>query len=142
VSDPIGDLRREMEQRLKVVERELAAVEPLVRERERLEAALSTPPFAASAPRARVATKAAPAPKARAPRAPRGANREAILKLVGERPGVSAGEISDVTKIKRAVTYNTLSKLVEQGQLAKTELPGGQTGYQPAPPAPQTPPAA
>ena len=139
MSDPIGELRREMEQRLKVVERELAAVEPLVRERERLEAALSMAPFAGPAP-ARAATKAAPARKASAPRAPRGANREAILKLVGERPGVSAAEISDVTKIKRAVTYNTLSKLVEQGQLAKTELPGGQTGYQPAPPAPETPP--
>ena len=50
---------------------------------------------------------------------------------------MSAAEIADVTKISRAVTYNTLAKLVEQGQLAKTELPGGQTGYKPAPPAPQ-----
>jgi hypothetical protein len=140
VSDPIGDLRREMEQRLKVVERELAAVEPLVRERERLEAALSMAPFAAPV---RTAAKAAPTERrARATRAPRGANREAILKLVGERPGVGAAEISDVTKIKRAVTYNTLSKLVEQGQLVKAELPGGQTGYQPAPPVAETPPAA
>ncbi len=43
MSDPIGDLRRELEKRLEEVERELAALEPLVRERERLEAALSTP---------------------------------------------------------------------------------------------------
>jgi hypothetical protein len=121
-----------MEERLKVVERELAAVQPLVSERERLEAALSMAPFATSV---RPAAKPAPArrPRATATRAPRGANREAILKLVGERPGVSAAEIADVTKITRAVTYNTLSKLVQQGQLAKTELPGGQTGYQPAP---------
>ena len=42
---------------------------------------------------------------------------------------MSATEIADVTKISRAVTYNTLAKLVEQGQLEKTELPGGQTGY-------------
>jgi IclR helix-turn-helix domain len=127
-----------MEERLKVVERELAAVEPLVRERERLEAALSMAPFATSV---RPAAKAAPArkPRATTTRAPRGANREAILKLVGERPGVSAAEIADVTKITRAVTYNTLSKLVQQGLLAKTELPGGQTGYQPAPPAAATP---
>ena len=128
-----------MEERLKVVERELASVQPLVRERERLEAALSMAPFATSV---RPAAKAAPARKPRAgTRAPRGANREAILKLVGERPGVSAAEIADVTKISRAVTYNTLSKLVLQGLLAKSELPGGQTGYQPAPPAPDTPPA-
>jgi Fe2+ or Zn2+ uptake regulation protein len=55
---------------------------------------------------------------------------------VGERPGVGAGEIADVTKISRAVTYNTLAKLVEQGKLIKSELPGGQTGYQAADPAP------
>jgi hypothetical protein len=129
-----------MEERLKVVERELATVQPLVRERERLEAALSMAPFATSV---RPAAKAAPARKSRTgTRAPRGANREAILKLVGERPGVSAAEIADVTKISRAVTYNTLSKLVQQGLLAKTELPGGQTGYRPAPPIPETSPAA
>jgi Fic family protein len=130
-----------MQQRLEVVERELAAVQPLVRERERLEAALSMAPFATSV---RPAAKAAKARKPRAggTRAPRGANREAIQKLVGERPGVSAAEIADVTKISRAVTYNTLSKLVQQGLLAKSELPGGQTGYQPAPPAPETPPAS
>ena len=115
-----------MEERLKEVERELASVQPLVRERERLEVALSMAPFATSV---RPAAKAAPARKpSTGTRAPRGANREAIMKLVGERPGVSAAEIADVTKISRAVTYNTLSKLVQQGLLAKSELPGGQTG--------------
>ena len=49
---------------------------------------------------------------------------------------MSAAEIADVTKISRAVTYNTLAKLVAQGRVAKTELPGGQTGYNPAEPAP------
>ena len=42
---------------------------------------------------------------------------------------MSATEIADVTKISRPVTYNTLAKLVEQGRLTKTQLPGGQTGY-------------
>jgi Fe2+ or Zn2+ uptake regulation protein len=37
-----------------------------------------------------------------------------------------------VTKISRAVTYNTLAKLVAQGEIEKTELPGGQTGYKSA----------
>ena len=45
---------------------------------------------------------------------------------------MSAAEISDVTKISRAVTYNTLAKLIEQGKIEKTELPGGQTGYKAA----------
>jgi hypothetical protein len=133
LSDFIGDLRRDLEQRLKDVERELENVDPLLRERDRLREALATPPFATSAPAPapRVAAKAPSTRKTRT-RAPRGANREAILGVVGERPGVSAAEISDVTKISRAVTYNTLAKLIEQGQIAKTELPGGQTGYTPA----------
>ena len=128
MSDVIGDLRRDLEGRLKEVERQLDAYQPLLREREQLQEALAKPPFSGAAkPAARPATKA-PAGKSRT-RAPRGANREAILRVVGERPGVSATEIADVTKISRAVTYNTLAKLVEQGRLAKTELPGGQTGY-------------
>ena len=135
LSDYIGDLRRDLEQRLKEVERELANVDPLLRERDRLRAALATPPFATAPRAAAVAPKPASARKVR-PRAPRGANREAILTVVGERPGVSAAEISDVTKISRAVTYNTLAKLIEQGRIAKTELPGGQTGYQPGAAAP------
>jgi hypothetical protein len=135
VSDFIGDLRRELEQRLKEVERQLAGVEHLLHERDRLRTALATPPFAAPARGRAGVIKGTSSRKART-RAPRGANREAILSVVGERPGVSAAEISDVTKISRAVTYNTLAKLVEQGRLAKTELPGGQTGYKPAEPAP------
>jgi len=135
VSDVIAGLRRDLEERLKDIERQLADHEPLLREREQLEAALARPPFAAAAP-ARPAAKRAPAVrKPAAKRAPRGANREAILKVVDERPGASAAEISAATKIARPVTYNTLAKLVEQGQLEKTELPGGQTGYKPATPA-------
>jgi predicted HTH transcriptional regulator len=126
VSDFIGDLRRDLENRLKEVDRELAGVEPLMRERERLQAALALPPFA-SANRP-VAVKE-PSPRKARSRAPRGANRDAILGVVAERPGTTAAEIADVTKISRAVTYNTLAKLIEQGQLEKTELPGGQTGY-------------
>ena len=136
MSDVIGDLRRDLEGRLKEVERQLDAYQPLLHEREQLQEALAKPPFSGTAA-ARPAAKAKATAKAKAPaaarktrtRAPRGANREAILRVVGDRPGVSATEIADVTKISRAVTYNTLAKLVEQGQLAKTALPGGQTGY-------------
>jgi hypothetical protein len=129
VSDVIGDLRRDLEGRLKEVERQLDAYQPLLHEREQLQEALAKPPFSGAAPAARPAAKASPARGKTRTRAPRGANREAILRVVGDRPGVSATEIADVTQISRAVTYHTLAKLVEQGQLAKTELPGGQTGY-------------
>jgi hypothetical protein len=128
VSDVIGDLRRDLEGRLKEVERQLDAYEPLLREREQLQEALAKPPFSGGA-KAPAQAKPRPARKSSGTRAPRGANREAILKVVGDRPGVTATEIADVTKISRAVTYNTLAKLVEQEQLEKTELPGGQTGY-------------
>jgi len=137
VSDVIAGLRRDLEGRLKEIERELTGLEPLLQERDEIRAALARAPFAAPA---RPATKGTSARKSRT-RAPRGANREAILGLVGERPGVSAAEIADVTKISRAVTYNTLAKLVQQGRLEKTELPGGQTGYRPAAPAPEAPAA-
>ncbi len=133
MSDVIGELRRDLEGRLREVERQLDAYQPLLREREQLKEASTKPPFA-DQPKARPATKGTSARKSRS-RAPRGANREAILSLVGERPGVSATEIADVTKISRAVTYNTLAKLVQQGQLEKTELPGGQTGYKSASPS-------
>jgi sugar-specific transcriptional regulator TrmB len=131
VSEVIQKLRRDLEERLKEIDRELEAYEPLLAERAQLQEALATPPFAS--PNNRPATKAA-APRKPRTRAPRGANREAILKIVSERPGVTATEISEVTKISRAVTYNTLAKLVEQGRLEKTELPGGQTGYKAAEP--------
>jgi sugar-specific transcriptional regulator TrmB len=129
VSDVIAGLRRDLEERLNVIERELAAYEPLLQEREQIQAALGRAPFA---PQSRPAATRGTSPRKQRTRAPRGANREAILSVVGERPGVTAAEIADVTKISRAVTYNTLAKLVSQGALEKTELPGGQTGYKPA----------
>jgi hypothetical protein len=130
VSDVIADLRRQMQDRLKQIDAELKDLDALVREREQIEAALAQPPFAATGKPA--ATRRAPARRNARPRAPRGANREAVLTAVGERPGVTAATIADVTKISKAVTYNTLAKLVEQGKLEKTELPGGQTGYKTA----------
>jgi Fic family protein len=134
VSDVIADLRKDLERRLEEVDRELVAYEPLLRERAQLQEALETPPFASGTPRTAAPKRKSAPRRSSSSRAPRGANREAILKVVGDRPGVTAAEISDVTKISRAVTYNTLAKLVEQGQLAKTELPGGQTGYRSAKP--------
>jgi winged helix-turn-helix DNA-binding protein len=51
-------------------------------------------------------------------RAPRGANREAILALVEERPGVSVAEIAAVTKIAKPTVAATVSKLKRDGILA------------------------
>jgi biotin operon repressor len=87
-------------------------------------AAAPTPtpaPAATPAPaRRRRAARAAPAKAAEAEgeRAPRGANRDAILKLVEERPGVSVAEIASVTKITKATVATTVSKLKRDGVLA------------------------
>ena len=139
MSDVIAGLRRDLEQRLKEIERQLAEHEPLVLEREQIQAALEQPPFAAAPSRPAAQRASAATRKPAAKRAPRGANREALIKAADERPGASATELADVTKISRAVAYNTLAKLVEQGKLEKTELPGGQTGYKPAAPAESEP---
>src|SRR4051794_30840759 len=41
-------------------------------------------------------------------RAPRGANRAAVLAVLAERPGVSANELSNASGVKRPVLYALL----------------------------------
>jgi hypothetical protein len=79
---------------------------------------------AASKPR----TQRASRKPARA-RAPRGANRAAVLAVVRERPGVSASELAAASGVTGGTLYALLRRLTDQGELAKRELPGGQTGY-------------
>jgi DNA-binding transcriptional ArsR family regulator len=78
------------------------------------------------------ATEAAATPSRRARRSSRrrkraapGANRDAILALVHERPGATAGEISQATGIPRSTVSPTLARLVEGGAIERTQLPGG-----------------
>ncbi|MEA2464568.1 MAG: hypothetical protein QOJ98_2315, partial [Acidobacteriota bacterium] len=62
-------------------------------------------------------------------RAPRGANRAAVLGVVGERPGVSASELSTASGVTRPVLYALLKTLEGRGEVVKEELPGGVAGY-------------
>jgi DNA-binding transcriptional ArsR family regulator len=66
-------------------------------------------------------------------RAPRGANRAAVLRAVTERPGASAGELAAASGVSRPVVYNLLKSLTERGELVRRELPRGVAGYAPAP---------
>ena len=50
-------------------------------------------------------------------RAPRGANREAILSVVRERPGVSAAEVASITRIAKPTVHTTISQLKRKGIL-------------------------
>jgi MarR family len=99
----------------------LAAGRAAAQEYERLEAALA----ALGGP--------APAPPARRretrPRAPRGANRAAVLRALEERPGASASELAAASGVDRTALYPLLSRLADRGEIIKEQLPGGATGY-------------
>jgi len=118
MADLVGQIQRDIEKRL----RELR---PLIEEKEQLEAVLAaltngSTVAAPAAPRPRAATR----PAGRAPyaagksrRAPRGANREAILTVVRERPGVSAAEVAEITRIAKPTVHTTISQLKRKGIL-------------------------
>jgi len=122
MADLVGQIQRDIEKRLQ-------ELRPLIEEKERLEAVLAAltngSSAAPSAPRVRATTTTTP-PRAagRAPyaagkgrRAPRGANREAILSVVRERPGVSAAEVAEITKIAKPTVHTTISQLKRKGIL-------------------------
>jgi hypothetical protein len=128
----------------------LRAGEAAVREYERLEAALAALEAVEPPPEARPRASASsqivgggPAslrriPAAR-PRAPRGANRAAVLRVLGDRPGVSVAELSSASGVARPVLYSLLKTLEQRGEIAKEQLPGGSTGYRLAPEVPAEP---
>jgi sugar-specific transcriptional regulator TrmB len=138
MAEVIAKVRKEMKDRLREIEAELAAVEALVAEMARLERALAAPPFADAAPaRKRRATR---------PRAPRGANRAAVYAALETMPGASVGELAAASGVARPQVYALLRKGIEEGRVKTDELAGGQTGYRiaaqpetafpaPAPPA-------
>jgi len=131
VSELLGRVQGEIRERLQ-------ANRLAVQEYDRLEAALAAldgigaarpPEETASAQPTQASSATRRSRGSGAPRAPRGANRDAVLRVVADRPGVSASELSAAAGIRRQVVYALLSRLVERGEIAKEELPGGSTGY-------------
>jgi len=119
MADLVGQIQRDIEKRL----RELR---PLIEEKEQLEAVLAalkngTAGDAPAAPRIRATTTRAagraPYAGGKSRRAPRGANREAILGVVRERPGVSAAEVAAITRIAKPTVHTTISQLKRKGIL-------------------------
>ncbi len=129
-------------------------LQPAVAEYEQLqvaEAALAglTPGQAGDGPTTATSPSRAPAPRrsprrrrSTGPRAPRGANRAAVLRVLEERPGVSVAELASASGVQRTVLYTLLKTLEQRGEVAKEQLPGGTTGYRLAPPTPADPAAA
>ena len=62
-------------------------------------------------------------------RAPRGANRTAVLEVIGERPGVSARELAAASGVGGGTLYALLRTLAERGEIEKHQLPSGYAGY-------------
>jgi hypothetical protein len=125
MAEVIARVRKEMQDRLREIEAELAAVEALMAEKARLEHALAAPPFADAAP----ARKPRSARRAPRPRAPRGANRAAVHAALETMPGASVGELAAASGVGRPQVYALLRKGVEEGRVKTDELAGGQTGY-------------
>lgn len=116
----------------------LSELRPLVDEYRRLDAALqalgertstaSAPPSTGSRRPARSRAHVATTAKPRR-RAPRGANREAVLRAVSDRPGATSAELAAVSGVGRNTLNGLLARLVKVGELQTRALPTGRTGY-------------
>jgi hypothetical protein len=116
--DLIARTRRELQQRI-------AELEAMTAELPRLKAALDALSDSETVPagRGRGRSRTSPSGGSRQ-RRPRGANREAILAVIRERPGVSVGEVAAVVEkqgVKKNVTYTTVNKLAKDGVIAKDD---------------------
>jgi len=52
-----------------------------------------------------------------------------VLRVTGERPGVTARELAAATQVTGGTLYTLLRRLTDEGTLEKRELPGRQAGY-------------
>ncbi len=60
-------------------------------------------------------------------RAPRGANKQAILTALKKQPGASAAQIATATGIKPTVVSSSLTNLAKQGEVKRTKRKGRVT---------------
>jgi hypothetical protein len=120
----------------------LDELRPLVREYERLqqaEAALSdrSPPSgkrAGQSKRSGSQARRGSAQRAGSRRrsnssAKREGNRETVLTLVRERPGITKAELKDEAGLSSAGVAQNLRRMLDRGEVRKEALPGGATGY-------------
>jgi hypothetical protein len=120
--DLISRTTRELQDRI-------ASLEAAVEELPRLKAALAAlegdaSPTARRPGRRASSTRRAPDGRASGRRRPRGANRDAILAVIRERPGVSVGEVANVVSkegVKKNVVYTTVNKLTKDGLVTKRD---------------------
>jgi hypothetical protein len=56
-------------------------------------------------------------------------NREQVLALVGERPGLSKAELKDAAGLSSAGVAQNLRRMLDRGEVREEALPSGATGY-------------
>jgi DNA-binding IclR family transcriptional regulator len=56
-----------------------------------------------------------------------------VLRVLGDRPGVSIAELSSASGVAKPVLYALLKTLEQRGEIAREDLPGGGTSYRLAP---------
>jgi winged helix-turn-helix DNA-binding protein len=56
-------------------------------------------------------------------------NREKVLALVRERPGITNAELEDAAGLSRAGVAQNLRRMLDRGEVREEALPGGATGY-------------
>jgi hypothetical protein len=59
----------------------------------------------------------------------REANRQKILGLIGERPGITKGELKDAAGMSGAGVAQNLRRMLDRGEVHEEALPGGATSY-------------
>ncbi len=57
-------------------------------------------------------------------RAPRGANKQAILRALKKQPGSSAAQVAEMTGIKVTVVSSSLTNLAKKGEVKRTKRKG------------------
>lgn len=97
-------------------EERLREIEPLVAEAEELRRLLAT--MSEHDGQRHTSTAATSTRNRRGDvRTHRGGNKQLILKLAGQRPGITATDIADQTPMTREVASSTISRLKRQGVL-------------------------
>jgi hypothetical protein len=118
----------------------LDELRPLVREYQRLqdaERALGDgPPISAkraarpkqAGPRRSGGARPASRRRSSAP-AKRETNRQKVLDLVRQRPGITRAELKDAASLSGAGVAQSLRRMLDRGEVREEALPGGTTGY-------------
>ena len=63
------------------------------------------------------------------PRAPRGANREAFLRALRERPGSTVAEVAEATGVQQGVLYQLRRRPLDEGAVIEQQRGDGRKGY-------------